>query len=438
MPQPSGISRIPLKVLPCLLLCLVLLAGCDLGRSGKITIRFWNGFTGPDGRTMLKIVKRFNRDNPDVRVLMQRMDWGIYYNKLFVAGMGNRAPEVFVIHAGNIERFMQADFIRTIDDLVAGKNGMDARDFSENIWNAVEKNGNHYGLPLDVHILGMYYNRALFKKAGIVDEKGEPKPPQTREEFLDALAKLTRDENGDGHTDQWGYVFTWFYTNIYTYMCQWEGTFFTPDNSRCLLNSPENVEALQFCVDLIRKYKYAPPPENFDSWIGFRQGKVAIAFEGIYMLEDLKRQKDLDFAGAPLPLLGKVPAAWADSHILCLKTGLEDKKRDAAWRFMKYLSDNSLDWAEGGQVPVRASLRNTERFRNMKVQWEFARQIPYIRYVPRIPFIFEYGAEFNVGVEKALRGTQSPKQALDEAAENVNKVIERMGKMLEKNRKRGS
>lgn len=434
--QPPGNIKSAFKTSLRILLCAFLLVGCELGPSRKITVRFWNGFTGPDGRTMLKIVKRFNRENPDIRVLMQRMDWGTYYNKLFVAGIGNRAPEVFIIHAGNIERFMQANFIRTIDDLVAGENGMDTRDFSENIWNAVEKNGRHYGLPLDVHIIGMYYNRALFRKAGIVDEKGEPKPPETREEFLKALSKLTKDANGDGQTDTWGFVLTWYWTNLYSLMCQWEGKFFTPDNDKCLLNSPENVEALQFCVDLIRKYKYSPPPENFDSWIGFRQGKVGIAFEGIYMLADLERQKDLDFAGAPMPVLGKVPAAWADSHILCLKTGLEDKKLDAAWRFMKYLSDNSLDWAEGGQVPVRSSLRNTERFRNMKIQWEFAKQIPYIRYVPRVPFIFEYGQEFNVGVEKALRGTLSPKQALDEAAENVNEIIERRNKMIEENLKR--
>ena len=61
--------------------------GCDGAVTGsdKVTLRFWNGFTGPDGRTMLALVKRFNRENPDVHVVMQRMEWGTYYNKLFVS-----------------------------------------------------------------------------------------------------------------------------------------------------------------------------------------------------------------------------------------------------------------------------------------------------------------------------------------------------------------
>jgi ABC-type glycerol-3-phosphate transport system substrate-binding protein len=64
------------------------------------------------------------------------------------------------------------------------------------------------------------------------------------------------------------------------------------------MNNPQNVAALQFAIDLIKKEKVAPSPENIDAWIGFRQGKVGMVFEGIYMLADLQKQKDLDFGGA--------------------------------------------------------------------------------------------------------------------------------------------
>lgn len=391
----------------------------------KITIRFWNGFTGPDGRTILRLIKRFNRENPDVQVLMQRMDWGIYYNKLFVAGLGGRAPEVFIVHAGSIERFMQAQFVREVDDLVKGDNGIAESDFAENIWQAVEKDGKHYALPLDVHPVGMYYNKKLFREAGIVDEQGNPKPPTNRAEFLEALTRITKDIDGDGKNDRWGYVFTWYRTNMYTFILQWGGRVFTPDLQKCVMDEPENVEAVRFFTDLIHKNKVIPPPENFDSWIGFRQGKVGIAFEGIYMLEDLKRQKDLDFGAAPLPLLGKVPAAWADSHTICFRKDLEGEPLDAAWRFAKYLSDNSLDWAEGGQIPARKSLLESERFKGMTAQFEFAKMIPYVRYIPRVPYALEFLGEFDNAAERGLRGNVSAETALAEAAANVNKIIKR-------------
>ncbi|MBA3272549.1 MAG: ABC transporter substrate-binding protein, partial [Chthoniobacterales bacterium] len=376
---------------------------CDgAANDGKVTLRYWNGFTGPDGRTMLRLVQRFNRENPDVEVTMQRMDWGTYYNKLFVAGLGKRAPEVFVVHADNLARFTGASFVRPIDDIV-GVGSIDPSDFDENVWAAVEHDGKHWGVPLDVHLIGMYYNRKLFREAGIVDAVGNPKPPATGAEFLEAVGKLTSDRNNDGKPEVWGYVFTWMRTNAYTAMRQFNGRLFTEDGTKTLINSPQNVEALQFCVDLIQKHGVAPSPENFDSWIGFRQGKVGLVFEGIYMLPELQRQTDLDFGAAPLPVYGKTPAAWGSSHTLCLRADLNEHELEASKRFIKFLSDNSLDWAEGGQIPVRKSLRESDFFKTsnkMAAQREFAKQIPYVAYLPSVPFVFEYLQAYDLAVEK--------------------------------------
>jgi multiple sugar transport system substrate-binding protein len=376
---------------------------------------------------MLRLVKRFNTENPDVRVVMQRAEWNTHYNKLFVAGLGGRAPEVFVIHTRTMERFVRAGFLRSNDDLAAGdgpSGPLDTADLDPNVWRGVEFDGRHYGLPLDVHALGMYYNRTMFREAGLVDGQGNPRPPEDREQFLDALRRMTRPGSGR-EPDRWGFVFTNWESNAYTLMRQFGGEFFTADHSRCIMHHPGNIAALQFCVDLIRHHKVAPPPENFDAWIGFRQGKVGIAFEGIYMLADLQKQQDLDYAGAPVPQVGTHTSVWADSHNLCMRADLRGPQLHAAWRFMKFLSDNSLDWAEGGQIPVRRSLRSTPRFASMEVQSAFARQIPYVSYIPRLTFIFEFLRELNLAVEMASRGRASPSEALRGAEERVNRIIDR-------------
>jgi multiple sugar transport system substrate-binding protein len=403
------------------------LIGCQNQDSNVITIRFWNGFTGPDGRTMLRIVQRFNKENPNIHVLMQRMDWSTYYNKLYVAGIGNRAPEVFIIHTHAIARFANSGFVRSNDDLINGPNGINTHDLDANVWKMVEFSGKHYGLPLDCHLMGMYYNRSLFRQAGIVDSHGNPVPPTDRASFISDLQKLAKPGE-NGMNNQWGFVFTNFESNVYTFMRQFGGKFFTPDQSHCIMNNPQNVAALQFCVDLIQKYHVAPSPENYDSWIGFRQGKIGIAYEGIYMLADLQKQTDLDFGGAPVAQAGDHKAVWGDSHNICLRADLKGNELQAAWKFAKYLSDNSLDWAQGGQIPVRKSLRNTARFRSMKVQYAFSKQIPIVSYLPRLPFIFEFENEYDMAIEKALRGVITPQQALDTAADNINKIIARVQK----------
>ncbi len=402
---------------------LPLLAGCGRASGKQITLRFWNGFTGPDGRTMLRIVKRFNDLNPDVNVLMQRADWATLYKKIFVAGAGGRAPEVFVLHTNAMVRFAQARFVGAVDDLIAGPDGLNVLDLDANVWQGVEVGGKHYGLPLDVHVMGMYYNKRLFRQAGIVDAHGEARPPTNRAEFLDACERITR--KGQTGAGQWGFVFANFESNFYTLMRQWGGTFFNDDNSRCLLNDPRNVAALQFGIDMVRKLKVAPPPENFDSWIGFRQGKVGMAWEGVYMLDDLRKQTDLEFGAAPVPQMGIHPAVEANSHNICLRADLNDAQRHAAWRFARFLSDNSLDWAAGGQIPARKSLRATPRFASMTAQYALSAQIPIVDYMPRLPFVFEFVTEFDDALEHALRGSMTAQQALDTATANVNAIIAR-------------
>src|SRR3954469_15881029 len=161
---------------------LALVAGsCDRAASGAadgspVTLHFWNPFTGPDGRTMLAIVKRFNDTHPGIHILMQRMEAGTYYNKLFVAGLGHRAPQVFIVHTDSIGRFTRANLLRPMDDLLQPA-GLEPSDIDENVLHAVEHEGKHWGVPLDIHLVGMFYNKRLFREAGIVDARGEAKPP---------------------------------------------------------------------------------------------------------------------------------------------------------------------------------------------------------------------------------------------------------------------
>lgn len=405
---------------------LAVLAGCRGSHEEQVTIRFWNGFTGPDGRTMLALVRRFNQENPDVRVVMQRMDWNTYYNKLFVAGLGGRAPEVFVLQTDAFTRFLRSDFLQPLNDRIEGDYPIDINDFDSHVIKTVAHDGNYYAIPLDAYLLGMYYNRDLFRQAGIVDAAGEPNPPTNLEEFMDALEKLKRTGR-EGSLDTWGFVFTFFRYNLAALISQFDGRLFSEDGTVCLINSEANVQALEFAAGLIHEHQLAPAPEAIDSWIGFRQGRVGIVFDGIYMLPDLQRQASLDFGAAPLPTLGPTPATWMGSHNLCLRTGLDERQTDGAWRFIQFLSNNSLDWAEGGQVPVRRSLRQTERFEAMYAQREFARQLERGVYLPSTPFVFEYLTEFDLALERALRGRMTPRESLNRAAVNIEAIMRRYG-----------
>jgi multiple sugar transport system substrate-binding protein len=162
-----------------------------------------------------------------------------------------------------------------------------------------------------------------------------------------------------------------------------------------------------------------------------------MVFGGIFLLHDMQKQTDLDFAAASLPVLMKQPAAWGSSHNLCINPNLECDALAAAERFVKFLSDQSLDWAAAGQIPVRKSLRESDRFQHRgayaagpdvyAAQRAFAQQVPHTAYYPSVMFINEYFSEFDAAVERAVRLSMTPKQSLDLAARRIEAVMRRYG-----------
>ena len=273
--------------------------GCGRGSAAGdlVELRFWNGFTGPDGRTILRLVQEFNRQADGVRVTLQRMPWATYYNKLFVAGLDGRAPELFVLQSQWVARMQGAGLTRPTDDLFDdGGGSIPAGDFNANILAAVTRDGRRWAVPLDVHPMGLYYNKALFRQAGIVDGRGEARPPTNRAEFLDAGRRLAALRTGDGGK-VWGFAFTWLRTNVFTAMRQFGSPVVDADGTPAPLTDGPSVAALEFMHDLIEQ-GIATPIEANAGIIGFRQGKVGMIFEGIYMLPELQRQTDLDYGAA--------------------------------------------------------------------------------------------------------------------------------------------
>lgn len=379
----------------------------------QVQLSFWNGFTGPDGVVMLQLVRRFNEANPDVQVSMQRMDWGTYYNKLMVAVLDGRGPQVFVLQANSLPRMHKAGLMAPVSDCF-GPGGISKDDFDPMVLSQVEYGKDTIGVPLDIWPFGLYCNVDMLKKAGLSG------PPRDREEFVKA-ARAMRDG------DHWGYALTDYRIVFQSLQPQFGGHYFDAKGRADLVNEG-NLATLRFMKSLNDPNdRLVPPPENGLGWMGFRQQKVGMVIDGIYMLGDLMRLNDFHYVGAPVPVIGKVPGTLADSHILCARSGLSQDQRSAALRFIRFLSENSIAWAGAGQVPARRSVRATEAFRKMPVQYAFSQQIPYIHYFPRTVNIFELNQELGLAIEQVIRRRKTPEDALAFANARIQESLDRTG-----------
>jgi multiple sugar transport system substrate-binding protein len=402
--------------------CLVLAAikvfsNGSLTQHGRTRVNFWNGWTGPDGVAMLDVIRDFNRDNPDIEVSMQRMDWSTYYNKLMVSTLSHRGPEVFVIHASTLPRMVRAGFVADVANMFGPKYGIEPTDFEPKVLDSVRFGDKMVGVPLDVHMQGLYCDADLFKRAGLTNPDGSIRTPKNKDDFIDDI-KATQKIDSNGDHDIWGFSWTMWRFNFMSLVPQFHGHYFDEKGNPDLA-CPGNVAALEFMGDLMNKQKLAPLPESNMGWTGYRQKKVAMVLEGVYMVGDLKTLEDFHPVGASVPQIGPQPGTLADSHCLCIRADLSGKEREASERFIAYLSQHSIEWARAGQVPARISVRNSDAFKALPIQYAFSKEIPFISYPPKTPLLFELTQELDLAVEKVLRGRATAKEALDVANQNL-------------------
>ena len=190
-----------------------------------------------------------------------------------------------------------------------------------------------FGLPRDLNVVALYYNKAMFDAAGI------PYPDETWDwaKLTDVAQQLTL-KDANGKVTQWGFYTETTDMENYWSELVWQngGDIVSADHKTSLVASDEAAGGIQFLQDLIWKDKVMPDASITDA-LGdaFEQGQAAMESNGSWLVAT-HEAAGLDFGIAPLP---KGPAGQATS---INPTGAVvykcTKNPDAAWEFVKYLA----------------------------------------------------------------------------------------------------
>jgi multiple sugar transport system substrate-binding protein len=383
-----------------------------------VKLSFWNGFTGGDGPIMKDLVEKFNGEHPNITVTMNTMQWADYYAKLPSAVTAGKGPEIAIMHVDSVATNAARRVIQPIGD-VAEALKLSETDFAPVPWEAGIYNGERYAIPLDVHPLGFFYNKAVMEKGGLDPEK----PPMTADEYADALDKL----NSKGIEGHWAtpFPFTGSMT-VQSLLWQFGGSLFSEDASAATWAEEPGVKAMTWFVDLV-KDGHSPGKIAQDADIvAFQNNKTAFNWNGIWTINTLREKKSLEWGVAPLPNIGGTQAAWAGSHQFVLPTMRtpDENKSVAARVFLNWISQQSLAWAKAGQVPVRNEVRESNEFKALEEQETLASQIDYLHFLPAVPGIGDAMAEWDRALNQSVLRIKEPEAALSEAADRANKILE--------------
>jgi len=414
------------------------LAGCGSGSAGKpgqaapsvaggggaqaydgpnVELAFWNGLTGGDGPIMRKIIASFNTEHPKIKVTMTAIAWAEYFQKLPATVSNGKAPDIGLMHASDLATNAARRVIDPLDDVAKALNLTEA-DFAPLAWQGGIYQGKRYGIPLDMHPAGMYYNKTVMAKAGLDPNK----PPTTGAEMMAAL-DTCKSKNIQG---MWVSPLN-MNDNVYTAspIYQWGGKMVNDDGLTVGFADAPGVKTLTWFKNIIDQ-GYSPKNTSaYSDFVAFSNDKTAFFFGGPWNTTPLSAIKKLKWGAAPFPLIGDTKAVWAGSHQFVLPRQIhpETNKEVASRVFINWISQQSLGWADAGMVPARNSVRDSAEFKTKGAVTEFAKQVDYIHFVPPIPGVDDIGPEYTIACSNAMLGKKPIAAALSEAADRANKIL---------------
>ncbi|HLS61902.1 MAG TPA: ABC transporter substrate-binding protein [Ruania sp.] len=409
------------------------LAGCSGGGSGgnaatggggesydgaAVELAFWNGFTGGDGPVMQDLVDEFNAEHENITVKTTVIEWDDFYSRLPAALSSGDGPQVAIHHLDSLATSAARGLLRPLDD-VADALELTEEDFLAPVWHAGVYDGSRFGIPLDVHPTGFFYNKTVMADAGLDPDN----PPMDRESYEAALDVLLEKDIA-GHWMS-PHLFTGGHT-LQSLIWQFGGDLFDADGTTATWAEDPGVEALTWMVDAIHKGWSVQDVGQDADMIALQNGQTAFNWNGIWSINTLNEVEDLDWGVARLPNIGGQDAAWAGSHnfVMTEQRGTTDDQLEASRVFINWISQQSVAWAAGGQVPARNSVRESEEFADMEHQAAIAEQAEDLRFPPSLPGIGDAMAELATALNEAVLLTKEPGPALTDAAERANTILE--------------
>ncbi|WP_191562502.1 ABC transporter substrate-binding protein [Metabacillus idriensis] len=327
----------------------------------KIQLTFWrNDGTNLENKAYKEIISAFESAHPDIKINMVSVPYGDYELRLRTEIAAGNQPDVMSIDSPNLALYADSGWLLSIDSYMRSEG--DLEDIPSATLEGLIYKGEIYLSPIVESGVALFYNKHLFKKAGLPFPSEDPDNPMTWDEVLEIAKKINNpSENVFGIDPAQGFSDgespAYFKMPL---LWQFGADVLSLDatTSDGYLNSNEALEALQFYQDLYQKHKVAAvelPPDSFIT------GKLAMTVMGSWSLADFEKnvpefKLGEDFGIAPLPKDKNqvVPnGGWS------LGISQKSKYPDEAWEFIQYATsyEGSKKYVElTGDIPARYSV----------------------------------------------------------------------------------
>jgi len=411
----------------------LLLIGFVQGYGETVTLEFMT--SGPG---IPQEIAAFEKIYPYIKVKQT----GLPFEQFFPAvetrlGAGEPTPDVLMVDEPTIASYALRGFLLPVEDFITDE---DMADYLPASIKSATYGDHIYTFPWWTSTQLLFYNVDMFQEAGIEPPPPDPDQRWTWKKVVEVALKLTKDVDGDGKIDQWGFAFEQVDRpyQLLPLPQSLGAAVIGPDGLTATgyVNSDLFVEAMRFYYDIYNTWKISPKGlRAFETRDAFAAGRIAMLIGGAWNLHELPQMNpELNFGVAPHPYFerGKPVTPTGSWHIGVNANTKHPKEAILLARFITSQAMLCLRWKLTAALPARKTVyfvfpEEFETYPGTLIFYELEntavprpRTVGYVEYEEILRQAF---ADIRAGVD--------PKEALDRAATLIDQRLAKYRQLLE-------
>lgn len=399
-------------------------APAGASQSEVTEIVYWQYFYETKKDLMDKLIKIFEERNPDIKVTQQTFPYENYNTKVASSVPSGQGPNVINLFYGWLPLYIDSGYLQPLPESVFPNSRIENEFFP--LVEAAKFDGKYYALPTAVRSLALFWNKDLFKAAGL-----DPEVPPTTMDQMVAYAKKIAKQDKNGNYLQTGMTLElrgqMHHVLREVLIRQFGGTPYNADSTKVTYNSQAGYDALKWFTDLETVQKVGVPQYMTDDVTAFSAGKMGMTIDGSFRLGNFNKLKDtLHYGVAELPEMNGVKSNFASFWANGITSTTKGKQLDASIKFLEFLTSDEVMamWLPAiGELPAKKSLALKDEFKNDPTYGPFIRGLDYAQATKFIDENEQRMVWINAYDEVVLNG-MSVQKAVDQAAQKEQAVLD--------------
>ena len=412
--------------------CVLLLSiGCQAGGERApgepVPVSMWMFGGVPEQEVWLRqAVDKFNGMQRDIALDFETRDWATQRESLITATIAGAGSDIIRVHHKYSVEFGELGGLYALDNFADFPQVKER--IIDNLWEHVAYDGQHYGLPIQVLPFIMAVNQDLLNRHGLAI-------PLTWEDMM-AMGPVLKERGIHAFTMPAGLNQDTAYRFL-PLLYKAGGQVFNEDWTKAAFNGPAGLAALEFLVSM-KEQSFMPPAcaayafdENAALWC---TEKAALSVEGPWWQHavlsnysfPLEKVRLIKLPGPAVPPGPHAPRTLLDLVMVSI-TGYSQVPEEA-WTVIKALWLDDPQWhtpdPEMGGFPAQkvayAPGIESGFIDNEVLAAAGQNGLAW----PGHPAVTQIQRQMADAVNMAMSGALSPKEALDQAAENVDEILE--------------